>query len=110
MTKHRPENDSLRDYILDQLAGIDGIACRAMFGGFGLYRGTVFFGILHRGRLFLKTDAESRAAFEARGMECFRPSARQRLTQYMEVPPDIIDSADELREWTLQSIAVARRS
>ncbi len=42
--------DSFKEFVLDQLAAIESVTCRAMFGGFGLYRQGVFFGILHKAR------------------------------------------------------------
>ena len=35
--------DSFRDYVLEQLAGLDGLRCRKMFGGHGWYWGGQFF-------------------------------------------------------------------
>ena len=35
-----------------------------MFGGYGLYAGEVFFGIVANGRLYFKTDDETRGRFE----------------------------------------------
>ena len=73
--------------------------CRAMFGGYGLYQGGRFFGIIHGGRLFLKTDEWSRPEYVARGMQPFRPNARQVLKSYYEVPVDVVDDPDRLAEW-----------
>ena len=100
-------DDSLKQFVLDQLTGIDGVVCRAMFGGHGLYRGGTFFGILFKGRLYFKTDKESAREYDARGMDCFRPSAGKRMTRYREVPGDIIDDAAALCAWALRSIDAA---
>jgi DNA transformation protein len=70
-----------------------------MFGGYGLYRNGVFFGIIHRGRLYFKTDETSRAQYLAKGMKPFRPTAKQILKTYFEVPVEIIEDADQLAEW-----------
>jgi len=34
--------DSFKEFVLDQLAAMESITCRAMFGGFGLYRRACF--------------------------------------------------------------------
>ena len=98
-------NDSFKVFVLDQLAGIDGVRARAMFGGHGLYCGKTFFGILWRGRLFLRTSAQTRGAFEERGMKPFAPSERQTLKNYFEVPADVVERADELCRWARQACA-----
>lgn len=42
--------ESFAAFVLDQLAGLEGVSARRMFGGHGLYRGGDFFGIIHDGR------------------------------------------------------------
>jgi len=90
-------DDSFRDFVLEQLGG--GVACRAMFGGHGLYRDGAFFGILFKGRLYLRTSPITRKEFVRRGMKPFRPSARQTLRSYYEVPADVLEDRESLRRW-----------
>jgi DNA transformation protein and related proteins len=73
-------DDSFKDYVLDQLATLGTVRARAMFGGYGLYHGPEFFGILHQGRLYFRTDARTRPNYIAHGMSPFRPNPRQTLT------------------------------
>jgi DNA transformation protein len=95
---------SFKEFILDQLRGLSRVACRAMFGGHGLYHGQLFFGILFKGRLFFKTDPSSRSAYLERGMKPFRPNAKQTLKSYYEVPADLMEDPDELTAWALRAI------
>jgi len=74
-----------------------------MFGGYGLYRGEAFFGIIHKGRLYFKTDETSRTAYRERGMKPFRPNARQMLKTYYEVPIDVMEDAEQLAAWAAQA-------
>ena len=69
-----------------------------MFGGHGLYLGERFFGIVHDDRLYLKTDDGTRSWYEGRGMRAFRPSPKQHLRNYYEVPPDAVEDRDQLLE------------
>jgi DNA transformation protein len=93
------KTDSFKDFVLDQLDGLRGVTCRAMFGGYGLYRGDVFFGIIHKGRLYFKTDEASRETYRQRGMKPFRPNAKQTLKTYYEVPVEIVEDAEQLVAW-----------
>jgi len=77
-------DESFLEFVLDPLSLLDGIQCRPMFGGAGLYRHEHFFGILFKGRLYFKTDAVTCAAYEEMGMKPFRPSAKQTLKAYYE--------------------------
>ena len=93
------KNDSFRDYVLDQLRQVAGVECRAMFGGFGLYEGGWIFGIVYKGRFYLKAGEKSRPAFIKAGMKPFRPTAKQTLRTYYEVPPEVLENPAELARW-----------
>jgi DNA transformation protein len=92
-------DDGFKEYVLDQLHGLPGLRCRRMFGGYGLYQGSAFFGIIAGDRLYFKTDAGSVARYRERGMEPFRPTPRQTLKHYYEVPPDVLEAPAELLGW-----------
>ena len=51
-----PSPKSYRQFVLDQFEELGEVAPRAMFGGVGLYRRGVFFGIIARDVLYLKVD------------------------------------------------------
>lgn len=97
------KTDSFKDFVLDQLDGFRGVTCRAMFGGYGLYRSEIFFGIIHKGRLYFKTDEASRETYRQRGMKPFRPNTRQTLKTYYEVPMEIVEDADQFIAWAGQA-------
>lgn len=97
--------DSFRDYLLDQLAELRGVDVRPMFGGYGLYSGGTFFGILFRSRVYFKTDLVSRKDYLDREMKPFRPNTKQTLKNYYEVPADVIDDAEALAKWARRAIA-----
>ena len=98
-----PKQDGFRDFVLDQLSDLDGITCRAMFGGYGLYYGRVFFGIVHKGRLYFKTNESTAPFYREREMKPFRPNAKQTLNSYYEVPLEVLEDAGELTIWAQQS-------
>lgn len=100
------KDESFKDFVLDQLSALDGVRGRAMFGGFGLYAGEAFFAIVFEGRLYFRTDPSTRAAYIERGMKPFRPSPKQALNSYYEVPLDVVEDAVQLAAWAR---AAARR-
>lgn len=99
------KDESFREFVLDQLNPLEGIRCRPMFGGQGLYRDEHFFGILFKGRLYFKTDDASRSDYVEMGMKSFRPNAQQTLKTYYEVPVDVIEDPEALRGWAERAIA-----
>ena len=98
-------DDSFKDYIQDQLQNLGKVECRAMFGGHGLYHRDVFFGILYKDRLYFKTNETTRPKYETFGMKPFKPSAKQTLKNYYEVPVDIVEDGDELIKWAKEAAA-----
>ena len=99
------KNATFKNFVLDQMRGLENIDGRAMFGGFGLYSGEVFFGILFQDRLYFKTDSATRREYTLQGMEPFQPNARQTLSRYYEVPVEVVENAEQLGEWARKAIA-----
>jgi DNA transformation protein len=93
------KDESFKVFVLDQLSALEGISCRAMFGGHGLYCNGIFFGIIHKGRLYFKTDEITRAEYIKEGMKPFRPNSKQTLKSYYEVPVDVMEDPDRLVDW-----------
>lgn len=98
-----PKNDGFKEFVLDQLADLRGLTCRAMFGGYGLYHREKFFGIIHKGRLYFKTNATTAPRYRERKMKPFSPNAKQTLKTYYEVPVDVLEDAGELTIWARQA-------
>lgn len=95
-----PNSVTFKNLIVQQLETMPELRCRSMFGGYGLYAGERFFGIIHGERLYFHTNDESRKSYEAAGMGCFiTPGKRMALKKYLEVPPEVIERASELAKW-----------
>ena len=65
--------------------------------------GRVFFGIVHKGRLYFTTNATTASPYREREMKPFRPSAKQTLNTYYEIPLDVLEDAGELTIWAQQA-------
>jgi len=99
------KQNSFRDFILEQLRELEGLECRRMFSGYGLYQGSTFFAIVtSRGRLYFKTNPETAKRYIVRDMQPFRATATQTLKNYYEVPSDILDDRRELTSWAREAI------
>ena len=99
-------DEALRDEVLSKLEPL-GVRSRAMFGGHGLYLGDRFFGIVTGGRLYLRTDEDSRPEFLARGMPPLESSRRPRgpktVDRNFEVPAEILAEPSAIIEWALRA-------
>src|SRR5437867_11333750 len=80
-----------------------------MFGGHGLYQAGHFFGLLMGGPLYFQTDERTRHCYLQRGMGPFRYEKARRILSmtYFEVPPDVLESRDDLVTWANRALRVA---
>src|SRR5690348_4853680 len=101
------------DYVTEQLQGLERLISRRMFGGAGLYKDEIFFGLIYKDRLYFRTDDTTRAEYEARGGEAFRPRpqfASLKAAAYYTVPADVLEDSEELTLWARRSVAAALAS
>jgi DNA transformation protein len=97
------------DYVLEQLAGLEGLASRRMFGGYGVYCDGVFFALISGDILYFKVGAANRPDYAKRGMRQFRPFADrpQVSADYYELPAEVLEDPEECIAWARRSVAVA---
>ena len=103
-------SESFKSYVLDQLGEIGDVIPRSMFGGVGLYRRGLFFGIIAGDVLYLKVDETNRPDYERAGTSPFKPYPHRPATmQYYAVPVEVLESPIELAAWARRAIDVAAR-
>lgn len=85
----------------DLMSGIDGISARAMFGGFGMYKDGVIFGIIVENQLYFKVDETTVEKYKDAGSKPFEYEMKGKKSSmpYWLVPEPILDDAEELRMW-----------
>ena len=105
--KLKNQAESFKEFVIDQCGASPELFCRPMFGGHGLYQGDIFFGIIHKGRLYFKTNAFTRVDYAAYDMMPFTPNETQTLKNYLEVPVSILEDSTALRLWAKKAVAVS---
>ena len=100
------------EHVLEMVRPIGAVRARRMFGGYGLYHGGLFFGLIADDTLYLKTDAANRARFEQAGSEPFRYSRRSKLTTlgYYSAPEEALESPQLMESWAKSAVACALRA
>ncbi|SDR30740.1 Transcriptional regulator of competence genes, TfoX/Sxy family [Rhizobiales bacterium GAS113] len=89
-----------------QLGSLGTITVSRFFGGAALLADGVQFAFVIKGSLYLRVNEESRPAFEALGAAPFSYAGRSKsvtVASYYEAPAEIVDDADELRNWAARS-------
>lgn len=106
-------NEGFGDYLTELFEPLGGVSMRRMFGGVGVFRDGLMFALLARDVLYLKSDGETDAAFEAEGCEPFSYEAkgeRRVITSYRRVPERLFDETDDFAEWARDAFQVALRA
>ncbi|HVY58679.1 MAG TPA: TfoX/Sxy family protein [Xanthobacteraceae bacterium] len=101
------------DYIRDLFAGFGPVTVRRMFSGAGLYRDGTIFALVIDDVIYLKTDDQTRGAFEEEGLRPFSYVARGErrvLTSYWRMPDRLYDDPDELVRWASAALEASRRA
>jgi DNA transformation protein len=105
-------SDEFVEYVVEQLSGWDEVSVRRMFGGAGLYRGGVMFGLIADDVVYLKVDDSNRDDFVAAGSVPFEPypeKIKTTIRTYYEIPADVLENPSELARWADRSWIVARK-
>ena len=110
----KSRDDFVRYVTEDLLSGMRGTTARAMFGGHGLYKDGVIFGIIVDDVLYLKVDETNRSDYEAEGSQPFTYQAKGRskptAMSYWEVPARFTDDRDAVTALAEKSLAINLRA
>ena len=100
------------DFVAEQMAFVDGLRIRAMFGGCGIYLDDCMFALIADDRLYFKADGVTRSEFEVLGLRPFSYAARgRRVTlQYYEAPAEVFESQDAMRSWVRKAQETALKA
>lgn len=103
-----PVSDEYLTYVIDQLEDLGPVRSKRMFGGAGLYFEDFFFAIIADDLLYFKVDDSNRTDYETEGMGPFKPFPdKKNVMQYYEVPIDVLENKETLRDWAEKAVRVA---
>lgn len=100
------------DYLLELLAEFPDVSAKRMFGGYGLFRDGLMFGLVADSTLYLKVDDQNRADFEAQELEAFTYKGKGKPVSmsYHRAPAEALDNADDMLTWAESAYAAALRA
>ena len=111
------ESAAMMAFARDLFSGMGMVEVRRFFSEAGLYAGSVMFGLIADGRIYLKTDEALRAEMAAAGGSpwLFAPprgpgAGVLQETSYMSLPSASEDDPEEACAWGRRALAVAERA
>ncbi len=104
-------NNDYIAYLLELLEPIGGVNAKRMFGGHGLFRDGLMFGLVADEVLYLKVDAETEPLFMKQGLPPFEFQRGDKVVamSYRQAPEDALDSAATMGPWAQRAIDAANR-
>ena len=99
-------------WLLELLEPLGSVEAKGMFGGFGIYRHGLMFGLVSDDTFYLETDEKNRPDFEARGLAPFTYSRKgKKLSMsYYQAPHDAMESSRVLCKWSERAFDAAARA
>lgn len=109
-----PLSPDFTDYAVELIAGFGKVEIRRMFGGAGVYRNGVGFGILDDDTFFLKADAALGAELKKQGSKPWVYSVKKdgtvRDIAYWSLPASAADDPEEAVALAKRSFAIAAQA
>jgi DNA transformation protein len=99
------------DFVLEQMAFVQGLQVRKMFGGYGLYQDDHIFAIIVKDTLYLKSDAIVQRDFEEKCLQPFYYVAQGKSVtlRYFEAPSEVFEAPDSMRNWVEKALGASIR-
>ncbi len=103
--------NAFTDYILELMEPFGDVKSRAMFGGYGIYKDGLMFGLVADDVLYLKVDDFNRFEFERKGLGPFmyEKGAKSVAMSYYQVADEALDNSDEMARWAQLGFEAAVR-
>jgi len=100
------------EYLQELFREFGDVDARRMFGGYGIYRHGVMFGLVADDTLYLKADKETEPLFTARDLPSFtyKKKGKTVALSYYMAPEEALEDPTELCRWAEQAYGVAMKA
>lgn len=101
-----------RAYLEEMFQPIPGVRFKRMFGGLGVFRNDVMFGLVAYERLYFKVDDETKPRFAEAGAEPFVYEGKGKPIEmsYWTAPDEALDEPESFEAWARLGMEAARRA
>jgi DNA transformation protein len=106
-----PARNEFVDHVVETLRAFGAVTVRRMFGGWGVYHDGVFFALIARDILYLKSDAGNAAQFDRQQLEPFEfeKGGEVIVTSYRRAPDEALEDPRVMARWAKSAYGAALR-
>lgn len=99
-------------YLMELMEPFGGVSSKSMFGGYGIYKDGIMFGLVAEDTLYLKVDDFNRFEFERLDLEPFvyTKGKKPMAMSYNRAPAEALDNSDEMVRWAQLGFEAALRN
>ena len=101
------------EHVVETMRVFGAVEAKAMFGGWGLYHQGAFFALVAGDTLYLKTDAQNRALFEAERLGPFvfaSKDGKKTAMSYRRAPDEALENPAVMAQWARYAYEAALRA
>ncbi len=109
----KPLSDYVAYIIHDCMQEVSGVSARFMFGGWGLYKDGLMFGLVADDRLYFKVGESNKDDYVSRGCGPFvysQGNHKPTTMSYYEVPDEVIENKEEIVVWVAKAVEVQKQA
>lgn len=105
-----------KEFLIELFEPVGSVAFKNMYGGTGIFKHGLMFGLVMDDRVALKVDGETEQDFIDEGMEQWTysregdKSDRKRNFGYWYMPERLLEDSEELHGWAMKAFDVAVRA
>jgi DNA transformation protein len=106
-------DEGLYAWVAEALEPMGQVSMRRMMGGATLYLDGTIFAILDEGELWLKSDAEADAIWDAEGCDKFSVTFKDGkvdVMNYRRAPQDVYDDPEAMQRWAALALEAGARA
>ena len=103
-------SENYLNFIKDQLSEFENFEIKKMFGGIGIFREGMMFGMIGGDVFRLKVDDHNQTDYEEKGMKPFYNAKKKKGMPYWEVPAEVIEDKTQLSAWAQKAFEAAQRA
>jgi DNA transformation protein len=104
-------SDGYKSYVEEQFSAFGPVIFKKMFGGYGIFKDGIMFGMISPGDIFrMRADEQNVNDFKVEGMKQFPSHGGKKGMPYWDVPAHVLEDQDELKIWAEKSFAAANRT
>ena len=88
-------------FVLDSLQILGAVSCKAMFGGYGIYKNSVMFALIVDDSLYFKVNEQTKEMFVTQGLLAFsyQKQGKTCYLNYYQCPSDAFDDEELMLHW-----------